>query len=347
MPDGAPPIHARWLTTDPGPELVAEIDGHRVRWRSDDVVLHPRTEALGSLMLIPALGAGRPLALDGRVDGRWRRGTGAVAEVAREFWGYPPVSVTARRRLPRRPGRERVLCFTCGVDSMHSLLCADWSPDRLLFIQLETAERAQRVERLVRVIADAAGVRVAVVHTDLMALPSFAAEHWEHTHGAALAAAGHTLAFAGHLGCSGSLPDAIAIPWGTHFKLDRHWSAGHLAVEHLGGETDRLAKTIAIAGHPLAREHLQVCWEHLEDGPNCSRCDKCLLTMAQLEAAGSRDAFATFDREARLPERLDDLSRTVYPRSYGGMLRAGVLSPPVAAAAQRLLDRSPRPAEAT
>lgn len=56
--------------------------------------------------------------------------------------------------------------------------------------------------------------------------------------------------------------------------------------------TNRLEKTKFISEFSIPREHLDVCFNRKHSHEkNCSRCDKCIRTLFQLEALGTIDSF--------------------------------------------------------
>ncbi|WP_081644465.1 hypothetical protein [Thioalkalivibrio sp. AKL19] len=58
----------------------------------------------------------------------------------------------------------------------------------------------------------------------------------------------------------------------------------------VGGELNRVQKTVAIGENRTARKGLDVCVTN-EKGENCSRCEKCLRTLLCLEIIGTLDKF--------------------------------------------------------
>ena len=323
---------------------TADVDGVPVWFSSADVALTAGGEAFGSALLIPALHAGEELRIDTRTDRRWRANATRAAELVAGWWGYPEAHVRARARLrPRRRRAPLALCFTGGVDSFHSL--RRLRPEVLLYVHgydvaLEDEDRARRVERLVREVARETGASAVLLRSNLRRHPALAAVNWERSHGGALAAAGHLIArAAGTLAISSGLRRGDARPWGSHWQLDPLWSSAAMRVRHVGDDVMHIVKTRDLAADPLAQRHLRVCWEHRASALNCSRCDKCLLTMAVLADEGRLGRFEGFDDAGAIPERLAALPHTRYLNSYRGLLERG-LEPRVHEQVERLLQRT-------
>ncbi len=124
-----------------------------------------------------------------------------------------------------------------------------------------------------------------------------------------MAAGGHLLVeHAGRLLMSSSFPYAYDQPWGSHWDLDHLWSSERLQVEHVGAEHWRTAKLRAIADEPLVQRYLRVCHENRSPTwLNCSECEKCVRTQLTLAGCGRLAAFAVFNQERDLAERVDAL----------------------------------------
>jgi hypothetical protein len=325
--------------------VTADVNGEPVWFRSSEIAPAGSAEAFGSALLIPALHAGMPLHLPGRADRRWRANSARAAALVAGWWGYEPARVQVKAR--RRPSRRRAavaLCFTGGVDSFHSL--RRLRPDLLLYVtgydvSLHDDDRARRVEQLVRDVARESGAAALVLRSNLREHSAVAAVSWERSHGGALAAAGHLIhRAAGTLAISSGLHRSSAQPWGTHWRLDPLWSASRLDVRHVGDDVWHIAKTRELAGDPLARRHLRVCWEHRTEALNCSHCDKCLITMAVLADEGALGHFHGFDDADAIPERLAALPHTRYLNSWGRLLETGLGDERVQEEATRLVERT-------
>jgi hypothetical protein len=325
--------------------IIADIEGVPLWFSSTEAALRPSAESFGSALWLPALESGRNLSLAAPADEMWLANMGKVAALAEEWWGYAPRRIESegvRRAHDAKPGFA--LCFTGGVDSFYSLLAGSPAPNALVFVHgyditLQDTARWRQAERGFLAIAEHFGMRPITVRSNLREHPVFRIP-WDIAHGGALAALGHALADEyGTLIISSTHANHDLRPWGSHWRLDPLWSASDMRIEHRGAELTREKKLRAIASHPMVRKHLRVCWEYRNERLNCGHCDKCLVAMVILYAAGQLDQFATFEAGADLPARLDALSATVYQHIYPRMLRDGTPEP-VAGAIRRLLARS-------
>jgi hypothetical protein len=298
--------------------VTAEADDVPLWFRCADAPLEPVAEGFASALLIPAAAAGRPLALDAPLDPRWRGGAKAILDRARTWWGFEGAVTGADGGAPDppAPARSTALCFSGGVDSLWTLLRGPERVDLLLHVtgydvRLHEADRAAAVEEQVRAVAAEAGIPALVLETNLRDHPAADAAPWNAAHGGALAAAGHVLAgTAGRLLISASFARVVDQPWGSRWDLDQHWSSARLEVVHVGDDLYRSDKLRQIAAEPLVRDRLRVCWEHRSPALNCSRCEKCVRTMAVLCTAGRLEESRVFDRSVPLADRIDALPET-------------------------------------
>jgi hypothetical protein len=329
-----------------GHRVEVDIGGERLWFESSDAVLDGGAEAAAGAVLLPAAAAGKRLEIADPVSPEWMANVARMMEIWREWWGYPPLPPRTAARPPAgaRAGGT-ALCFTGGVDSFHTLLCGPARPDILAFVHgydipLTDRPRMAAWERSLREVAAEVGARAVVLRSNLRRHPLSAAGEWDRSHGGALAAAGHLLAGqAGTLLVSSSFPAGYPYKWGSHSRLDPLWSSDRLAVVHWGETRSRVGKVREIAGHELARRHLRVCWENRAAAPNCSRCDKCLCTMALIAAAGADGRFPVFDWSGSLAGRIDRLPRTRFVFTYRELLESGP-ERKLARAVRSLLERT-------
>jgi hypothetical protein len=331
--------------------VTADVDGVPLWYESDEVELSPAPEAFGAALLLPALHRGRRLSFDAPVCPAWLSNVGRLMKVWRGWWGYPELPPRAEARADARArGGETALCFSGGVDSFYTLLRGGHRPDLLVAlhgfdIPLRDRRRMAAFERSLRVAAASAGAKAVVIRTNFREHPAAGrAGLWERAHGGALAAAGHLLAGrAGRLMISSTYSGRNQQPWGSSFMTDHFWSSGGLEVFHCGAEATREEKLQFLAGEPLAREHLRVCWENRSPEGNCSRCGKCLATMLMLAEFGLLDDFGAFARGADLVARVNALpyvNANVF--KLDRLVRRGRLDPELNEAARRLVKRSLR-----
>lgn len=327
--------------------ITATVDGRPVWFESRDAALLPANEAFGAALLVPAMHAGRSLHLEAPACDVWSGNLGDLAAAFRELWYpsvQPPHVVPARHRGPR--GTATALCFSGGVDAFHTLLAGSRPVDLLATVigydmKLRERSRAIAVERLVREVAAATGLRGVVVATNLRQHPLLKTAPWVRAFGGPLAAIGHLLA--GEVGRLLMSSDGLGFEHpevGSRPGTDPLHSSAALAVEHVAARVTRLEKIRRISGEPLVQRHLRVCWKNEGDRLNCGRCEKCVRTMLSLEACGTLGRFESFDRGRGLVAAVDALPAVddVVSTFYSGLLDAGLSGPP-ATAVRRLLAR--------
>lgn len=329
-----------------GWRATAAVDGSPVWFDCREAGLDASSEAMASAVLLAAAHRGRRLRIADPVSPAWRSNTTQMMDVWREWWGYPVLPPHAPELpAPRSARGGAVLCFTGGLDSFFTLLCGETKPDALAYVHgydiaLDDSPRMAAWEAALREVGAAMGARVVVLQSNLRRHRLVARCAWERAHGGALAAIGHLLTSStGTLLIASSFPAHYGYSWGSHVRLDALWSSDRLQVVHHGATHTRVGKLRAIADHELVRRHLRVCWENRSPHGNCSRCDKCLCTMATIATYGDQGRFRTFDWPASLTDRINQVRATRFVRTYGELLDAGLPSP-LAAAIRELLKRS-------
>jgi len=302
--------------------VAAAVDGRGVWFESADLPLAAASEAFGAALLVPALHAGRPLRLAGRVDDLWAANLARLTDEFRQLWyadaprpiavpgpvaaGILPVESgghDSRRYAPAaaahdlRPappaGSPRVheptaLCFSGGVDAFHTLLAADQQIDTLVYVigydvSHRDRRRAASVTALLRTVAAETGRRSVVVTTNLRRHPLLKATPWLRAFGGPLAAVGHLLGPAtGRILLSSDGLGFEHPEVGSRPSTDPLHTSARLTVEHVAHNVTRLDKIARLAAEPLVQRHLRVCWQNEGNRLNCGRCEKCIRTMLAL-----------------------------------------------------------------
>lgn len=327
--------------------LAALVNGRKV-WFASKKELALAPEALGSALLIPAMRARLPLAIDQPVCQTWASNIREIMKTAAGWWGYPilePRLTGIAATGEARP--DAGLCFTGGVDSFYSLLTCPL-PIKMLVtaigydVKLKETARIAALKQLVREVADERGIGAVFIRTNLRLHPAIKALSWNYAHGGALAALGHLLRYhIGHLIISASWSVEQDIPWGSRWDIDPHYSSADLKIHHWGAELRRTDKLCQIAGEPLVRKHLWVCWENRNAAVNCGVCEKCVRTMLVLASCDQLGSYAQFKFGQGLVEKVDRLRQvsSVLFTVYDRLLERG-LPPSQASAVRRLIARS-------
>jgi hypothetical protein len=274
--------------------------------------LAPAREALLQAFLFPAMCRGRGLETDGPVCPRWRKNTAGARRVAREWWGFRGggIRCTGDEALAPAPGQS--LFFGGGVDSFYTLWTERERLTHLVYVEgydvpLDDAGRLARIGGWNRAVAAECGLALAVIRTNLRDHPDFKVLSWTNSFGGAVAAAGHLLR--GSCGTALLANDGHVTeinPWvlGMHPRLTPCCSSGAVRFVHHGEGVLRCEKAAAIAGWPLARRYLRVCWKNREGGLNCGVCEKCVRTQLEFFAAGQIEALESMP-PGPLEDRLD------------------------------------------
>ena len=326
----------------------ALIGSERVWFESASAPLTASGEALGSAVLIPALLQGLQLQIQGQVCARWGENVLQLSKLLTEAWGHNwdfPLSLETVERKAE-PGRLRGQFFSGGVDSFYELLTAKTAPDALICLQgfdMQT-EDTQRFAHLSHAVTDICAQRnlePVFLKTNVKENSLIGAVSWDDAHGGVLAAIGHLL--------SGKF-DTVVIPpswaqstwrslWGSHWRIDPLFSSARLDIVHGDATVTRGERIMKIAGEPLVRKYLRVCWSQRADMGNCSACAKCVRTMAVLHDCGQLENFSAFDTTVPIWERIDQVPFVSATLTYDELLEKGV-EPKLEQAIRRLIKRS-------
>jgi hypothetical protein len=233
-----------------------------------------------------------------------------------------PVSVEAPRAVTQAgPGpRETGAFFSGGIDSFFMALRngerAFPKIDRLICVwgfdvPIEASSEYERLRSRLDEAADALGLKLIGVATNLRAVRFREASWGRLAHGAALASVGLALERRFHSLCIAATHDENSLyPWGSHPDTDPLFSTGVTKVMHVGGGVARLEKTRCVARSDVAMRVLHVCYK-TSTADNCCNCRKCLLAMLTFEVLGVLDRCPPLGRR-----KLDaDAVRKLYLRS--------------------------------
>jgi glycosyltransferase involved in cell wall biosynthesis len=291
-------------------------EARQVWFRSETPVTPPAEVALATC-LMPAMRLGGTLELGEAVSPRLLRAQREFQAIQRAWsldweFGDPPlreVEVAAPTRVPPAPdvpGRVAAF-FSGGVDSWSTILA---NPDvtDLIFVRgidlmpklAHQGDLADRVEERLREAAAELGLPLHVVATNLRELTDPLAR-WEAYYGCAVAAVAHFFSpLFERVLIAGDSDYEVQMRCGANWMVDQLLSTEQLEIVDDGGRRSRIERLAAIAGHPVVRQTLRVCWENPGGAYNCGRCRKCLMTMIGLEALGARSGVVTFPPELDL-----------------------------------------------
>jgi hypothetical protein len=294
--------------------VATKVCGESIWFESSDVELSDHIEAFASLFFIPAMAFGASLRLESPADEMWLKNTRKLTPIFAKWWNYSPEYPVVFNKIANSAtpvNSQSGLFFTGGMDSFYSLLRSNHRTDFLVFVHgfdvpIEDEERMNDFHDALCHIAKDTGRSKIVVRTNLRSHPVFSKINWERTHGAALAAVAHLLApHISKMLIASSFTYKGAIPWGSHPDTDNLWSCSNSQIIHDDASFRRRQKIEEIGAHPLVQQYVRVCWENLSRVGNCSRCDKCLRTMAVLAVTGQLQNYAAFDHSVPLHIRID------------------------------------------
>ncbi len=290
------------------------VDSGRGRWEMTfripaDGAVAPSGDVALAACLLPAMRLGETLEVDADVSPRLLAGAAVVQDVFCTWdralrptapWYHPVEVRPAGESRASSPGRGATAAFfSGGVDSFHTAVVHRDEIDALVFVHgfdvalADGALRSEVSDRL-RAAADALGLPLMEVETDLQA---FGAAHdvpWPDLHGAAMAAVAHALADRfGRWLVPATHTYARLEGLGSHPLLDPLWSSETVQIEHVGATATRVDKLRRIAEEPAATTHLRVCWENRGGAYNCGHCEKCVRTGVGVRIAGVEGRFPT------------------------------------------------------
>lgn len=265
------------------------------------------------------------------------------------------VAVNARpRAVNPLPGPENALFFSCGVDSLYSLIrnttdhpLKENEVSLLVVVHgtdLNVGDWKSEVYRQMLAHTQAVGrhfhKKTLGVSTNIKDFMTATGVPWEAAQGPALASIGLFLEGVCRGVCfasNASLTDLSLT--GTHPLIDPLWSTESIRFANDGWEESRLEKTRLISRHQIALDVLRVCWAKERPEFNCGKCSKCLTTMLGLHIVGSLKRCRTLPYSIDLdalrripilhpyeePQFLDEIAEALRHSSGDEPIRAALL----------------------
>lgn len=86
---------------------------------------------------------------------------------------------------------------------------------------------------------------------------------------------------------------SVLVPRGSHILINHLFSCDGLKFIYDGAEKSRSEKIEFIADNKMVQKHLRVCYKTNTEY-NCCKCEKCIRTMASLEAVGKLNKVTAF-----------------------------------------------------
>lgn len=218
----------------------------------------------------------------------------------------PAVRAQGATSTGTSPGRALASFFSRGVDSTYCAVAPRPEPVELLAFcdglepRHDESVRAEEV-RLAGVVAERIGLPLVVTRTNLRELTDEVVANWEDFVAPGLAFVAHSLAAGIRGALIPSTDDHESLePCGTGPLLDPLFSTEAVEIEHDSIDRGHASKVAWLAANrPDLLEQLKVCYrENRSD--NCGDCGKCLITMAELQAAGALGQARLFPHEIDL-----------------------------------------------
>lgn len=273
-------------------------------------------------LLLPSMMQGEELRIHGSISRQLYQGMHAIMdEVLQWNMGYKRIKIHVDAVISdKQKPTQTASFFSGGVDSFYTYLkhkhdsVKSHRVNNLILvngfdIELHDTPLWNLTRDNIQAIATAEDITLVTVESNIRPLLEPILP-WGYAHGGCLAAVGLFLRSAfRRIYIPSSFALAEQIPWGSHARLDMHWSTEVTRFIHDGTEARRIDKVSwQIAQSPLALKHLKVCYFNPHQSYNCGNCEKCLRTMVSLYAAGVLEDAVTFpsqidvDRVATLPK---------------------------------------------
>lgn len=198
--------------------------------------------------------------------------------------------------------QKKGTCFTGGVDSFYSLMKNKSTIDTLIYIHgfdipIDNLELRNEVSQHLKYISKKTKKSLIEIETNLRQFTDDFAGWAKYYHGAAIASVMLLLSdrFT-EIIIPSSNSYADLFPSGSHLILDKHWGTEKISFIHDGAESNRIQKVRFIAKYSVINEHLRVCWQSNKQY-NCSKCEKCIRTMIELDLVGALINSNVFDKK--------------------------------------------------
>ena len=282
--------------------------------------------------LLPALrhGEGR-IAIEEPICPRFRNGLLANMKLLETWYGKPKKPLDLETRPGRPAGVQRKeqrvgLFLSGGVDSLSTLRLnrLDYPLDHPRSVQdglvvygfdigglreWKTEDDIfERATKSLEILAKDTQIQLIPISTNLRHLDDDIG-FWQYEfHGAALAAVGHILSSRLSTVLISSTYDVHHLkPWGSHPLLDSNYGSADLEILHDGLPLSRLEKVRIVSEWAPALANMRVCTMNEPEKLNCGRCEKCLRTIAELDAIGKLGEASAFQADETSLQMLDSV----------------------------------------
>jgi len=221
--------------------------------------------------------------------------------------------------------KESLGLLSCGIDSLGTLR---WNklniPDHhplsisagmTIGYHNHTASGKDRAERIIngrlitaKTVADHAGIELIPVLTNIKFLDK---DGWFYTYkslGSLRSAVACFFSKRFHSTYIATNHTPVSIyPWGSHPLLDQYYSSAHFNIMHHGVDLTRLEKVAIVGDWKVGLDNIRVCQNDDEGTYNCCTCEKCILTMCELQTIDKLKDSAAFSVKEITPELLETI----------------------------------------
>lgn len=195
---------------------------------------------------------------------------------------------------------KTISCFTGGVDAFYSLIKHDKEIDDLLYVwgfDLPITEENfyKKIKNHLEKVACKFSKNLIFVKTNLgFEITNKYASWGDYCYGPAIASVILLMSDEYSKCFMPSCNDySVLVPRGSHILINHLFSCDSLTFIYDGAEKSRSEKIEFIADNKMVQKHLRVCYRTNTDY-NCCKCEKCIRTMASLEAVGKLDLVTAF-----------------------------------------------------
>ena len=240
---------------------------------------------------------------------------------------YPPpvIEPLAGFKVQHFNAKESVGLLSCGIDSLGTL---KWNKQNVpnghplsisagmtIGYHNHTASGKDRAEKIIngrlvtaKAVAGDTGIEVIPVLTNIKFLDK---DGWFYTYkslGSLRSAVACFFSKRFHSTYIATNHTPVSIyPWGSHPLLDQYYSSAHFHVIHHGVDLTRLEKVAIVGDWKVGLDNIRVCQNDDEGVYNCCTCEKCILTMCELEALGKLKDSAAFPVKEITPQLLETI----------------------------------------
>lgn len=263
-----------------------------------------------------AMRVGGNIEIEGEISGNLFRSMSIYQDIMAKW--YPelhrvkivPEKICDDLMLP--DSRKVISCFTGGVDAFYTLIKHQEEIDDLLYVwgfdlPLTEEDFYCKVKKHMSVVAERFNKNIVFVKTNLgFEVTNKYASWGDYCYGPAIASVILLMSTTYKLCLMPSCNDySVLVPRGSHALVNHLWGCDSVEFVYDGAEASRIEKVAYIADNEVVQQHLRVCYSS-NDEYNCCECEKCIRTMASLDALNKLDKVKTFSKPLII-EKIGDI----------------------------------------